>query len=1050
MEQQQKILSFSPYAFWRLHALYEVALCHHLKWKGHEFTYVGCDGLFTDCDIYWESTTGPRPADACDRCQRWAKQTLAEVKIPAAWLSKYRAADDMEIARTFTAALRDDELLTAKFDGMPVSSWVKSSVHTHFRANALDLHDKRHCATLRSYIYSGVLAARLIKRMFEDIRPTTLLLFNGRTSITRIAFELARAQGIRVICHERGMRRQTLLLWENEICLSLNPYRKLWTEWGGVSLTPKQIEAVEEWLLDRARGTNLNWKAYSTQSTLAPLEKFFEANHGRSTWGLFTSSTDETVSNEEYTSAFGTQQRWIEETVEFARQSSAIALVIRAHPNSGSKVSHGRNQQELAFFEGLSSRLPPNVALVMPDDPVSTYGLIDRCAVGLTYCSTVSLELACRGKKVISAARSFFTPCPAIRLVAAQREYTTLLSEYAASDYNAEDAEQSALAAFRFAYAYMYRWNRPFPLVHMPDVFTGLLTARTLDELRPGQHPCLDEFGEVVLGLRSAVPLAAEAEPPANMDPGAERVAVRRALAALSGRAEVRDEIKVSVIVPCFNHGRYLRDCITSVAAQNYRHLEVIVVNDGSTDDSKEVAEACLQEFPQLRIRIVTQANSGQPAIARNAGIRLARGEFILPLDADDQIDSGYLGKGMRTFEGNDGVDVVFADMLVCNQYGQQRKSAGKLDRDALKQSNQFAYCSLFRKSLWEKIGGYRENIRGYEDWDFWLAASLAGAQGAYLPAIGLVFNERIDGVYAQTIVQHTACVAQLRLNNPTAFSSAELHESRIILTNPGAEKRNIVVSVVIACAPGDAHLREAVNSVFTQTYRHWEIVIVNANGPDEPGRTARELVRSYPKERIRLLGGRQGNAAEARNAGVQAARGKYILTLDPEDKLHPEILAKGAALLDRSAAVGIAYSDWHVFGANNRLQRAPDYNYQALCTTFQAIACTSLFRKEAWTAAGGFNREMESAFLDWDFLVGCGGRYCGERIPEPLFYYREKEGRSLETSVSQVKRMFARIVLNHPRLYNAQTVEEARALWQATTVARVAPGSAKEALATR
>jgi len=52
----EKILSFSPYAYWQLHALYEIAICHNLKWRGHSYHYVSCDGLFSDCDMFWEAT----------------------------------------------------------------------------------------------------------------------------------------------------------------------------------------------------------------------------------------------------------------------------------------------------------------------------------------------------------------------------------------------------------------------------------------------------------------------------------------------------------------------------------------------------------------------------------------------------------------------------------------------------------------------------------------------------------------------------------------------------------------------------------------------------------------------------------------------------------------------------------------------------------------------------------------------------------------------------------------------------------------------------------
>ena len=76
MNRPEKILSFSPYAYWKLHALYEVAIGHNLQWRGHSYRYVSCDGLFSDCDMFWESTTGGRPANACAACQSQVKALL--------------------------------------------------------------------------------------------------------------------------------------------------------------------------------------------------------------------------------------------------------------------------------------------------------------------------------------------------------------------------------------------------------------------------------------------------------------------------------------------------------------------------------------------------------------------------------------------------------------------------------------------------------------------------------------------------------------------------------------------------------------------------------------------------------------------------------------------------------------------------------------------------------------------------------------------------------------------------------------------------------------
>lgn len=777
MTKTEKILSFSPFAYWKLHALYEVALCHNLQWRGHGYDYVSCDGLFSDCDIFWQATVGPRPAGACAACQSQVTTLLKDCRIPNTWLGKFKVPDAEASARAFVNGVNDGELLDAVFHGYPVGAWVKSSVHSHLRINTIDLANPVHSAAMRSYLYSGAIAISCIGRMLDELQPTIMLLFNGRMAATRIAMELAMERGIRVVCHERGLAKETLLLWENESCLALRPYGKLWEQWGNVPLAKSEVAQVTQWLLDRAQGANLNWKTFSIQSSLGIAEDFLEKNRGKKIWSAFTSSMDEIVTDPEYTSVFVTQYRWVEETVAFARQHLEIALVIRVHPNSGGKNSTGRNLEELDFFRRLQATLPTNAMLVMPDDKVSSYALIDRTDLGLVYGSTVALELACRGKPVLLAARTPWMYCSSIKLLTEPENYHALLASHLEKSPDPVGAEQTARAAYRFAYAFMHRWNIPFPLVSMPDIHNGVLAAKSLEELKPGVHACLDYCAEVLLGIRPSVPLAgAPVRKGAQED---ETEALRAGMKTLArGRLDEARPIRASVVITCYNYGKYLRGCVRSVANQTFKDFELIIVNDGSTDDSLKVAQACIAEFPDLRITLVDQPNSGQPALARNAGIRRAKGEFILPIDADDQIDPGYLTAAFQAIDANPKVDLVCADSLFDDGKNRSRTWPGAFEVKALRAGNQLVYCCVYRRALWEKVGGYRNNVRGYEDWDFWIALCLAGAKATAIKCIGLIYNQKDSGVYSQTVAHHETRLAQIKLNNPAAYTREQVEQA--------------------------------------------------------------------------------------------------------------------------------------------------------------------------------------------------------------------------------------------------------------------------------
>src|SRR4051812_18713622 len=104
------------------------------------------------------------------------------------------------------------------------------------------------------------------------------------------------------------------------------------------------------------------------------------------------------------------------------------------------------------------------------------------------------------------------------------------------------------------------------------------------------------------------------------------------------GDKKSMNEPQISVIIPCYNHGRYLPGAVASVVAQTFDDWELIIVDDGSTDDSAAIAEQLIATYSRHSMHLLRQTNQGLSA-SRNNGIRSARGIYILPLDADDQIE---------------------------------------------------------------------------------------------------------------------------------------------------------------------------------------------------------------------------------------------------------------------------------------------------------------------------------------------------------------------------------------------------------------------------
>lgn len=215
---------------------------------------------------------------------------------------------------------------------------------------------------------------------------------------------------------------------------------------------------------------------------------------------------------------------------------------------------------------------------------------------------------------------------------------------------------------------------------------------------------------------------------------------------------------RISVVIPCYNHGQYVQEAIDSVRAAARDDIEIILVDDGSTDPRTQQEMERLATDPSLTL--IRQPNGGL-ASARNAGIAAARAEYILPLDADNRIHPAYLERGISILDARPEVGVVYGD---AEYFGSRegRWKIGPFDRERLLKWNYIDACAVIRKKLWEQNGGYRRGmpVQGLEDWEFWLHTLSHGWQFAYVPEV--LFDYR---VMPGSMIEHARKQAQATEN---------------------------------------------------------------------------------------------------------------------------------------------------------------------------------------------------------------------------------------------------------------------------------------------
>lgn len=236
---------------------------------------------------------------------------------------------------------------------------------------------------------------------------------------------------------------------------------------------------------------------------------------------------------------------------------------------------------------------------------------------------------------------------------------------------------------------------------------------------------------------------------------------------AFEKRAEVPT---VSVVIPCFNQAAFLTEAVESVLAQTFSDWEVVIVDDGSPDETADVATRLIEGSPGQRIRMIRQANVGL-AGARNAGIAAALGRYILPLDADDLLGPSMLRRMVDLLESDRTISIVYSDYELFGARSGPVQT-GSWSTDSMCEANQFAYCSLYRRDVWEAVGGYNPNmVTGYEDWDFWIGAVRRGFGARRIREPLFRYRVRPDGMLARAKLQDAVLRAQLRTNHPALFT---------------------------------------------------------------------------------------------------------------------------------------------------------------------------------------------------------------------------------------------------------------------------------------
>lgn len=508
----QRVLFFSPYASWCYHTALEVTWAHALRLRGADVRFVVCDSQLPACDVY-RPNVNPRDELSCLECQARVAGQFAGYAMPYEWLGAWVPREVRAKSRAWVEEIPKEQLLEAEWGGRPVGRWAATSAYYQYRSSTLKLDQPEVERTVRDLLIGTVHVVEGLTALLDEYRPTSMTALNGRFFAHWAAVELAAERGIHFVAHERGLRKNTVRFAENHRTHELDPMRELWDLWGDVPLTQVELEYVSGVIDDRRRGLN-----YSSFVFSPPVDGVRQPTSLREHLGfderplvaVFNSSDDETAAfADRREGAFPEATNFLPATLEVARNMPDVQFAIRIHPNIQSKL--GANEDQLAEAVRVRDTAPANVRVIMPDEDVSSYLLMDAADVGVVYASTAGLEMALRGTPVLCMAQATYSHTGCVCQVDRPEDFAPAL--VAAFGARGREARvERARKALRWACRYFQHFAIPFDLVRELPEWEAELAYEDTSELLPYLHPVLDETCEKLVGAAPVVPRPTEEE----------------------------------------------------------------------------------------------------------------------------------------------------------------------------------------------------------------------------------------------------------------------------------------------------------------------------------------------------------------------------------------------------------------------------------------------------------------------------------------------------------------------------------------------------------
>lgn len=486
-----------------LQTMLDAALAATLRQRGHETAQVYCSPeAFSVCDVFNVDTGVGHRSKVCkgscvNSCNTIHKaHGVSPYEISTFWSTEEQDAATLWAARESGT----QDLLQVEYRGYRLFEMAKWSIYRYLkRVDNVDPNgrDRWICTEMMK-------AARLTidasERLFDQTHFDRLVIWNGINMSQRIAMETARKRGITFFAYEVGLNRSTIILAKNQPAVPID-FRKAWSEWKHKALTEEENQWVDQYLNSRKQRLDLALPYGSDEK--------MSAEDVRSRLGipakakivpLFTNLNCDT-SMEGVNTIFKDQEDWIRQTANFFENHPDHVCVVRIHPAEILKKIPQTHEPMVPRIKDVVNI--PNVRVINPETVFDSYALMEHGAFGITYVSTVGIEMACENKAVLTSGYAHYHGAGFSWDPTSQEEYFHRLQSLVQNPAAPQDSRE-----FARRYAHLFFRLVSMKLDFIDEVSHGLGVPKyeSYKDLEPGKFPSLDRIVDVFLDQREFIP----------------------------------------------------------------------------------------------------------------------------------------------------------------------------------------------------------------------------------------------------------------------------------------------------------------------------------------------------------------------------------------------------------------------------------------------------------------------------------------------------------------------------------------------------------------